>query len=351
MPRDARKGSQRLWEKRAVRRQAWPGGVAGPGRRYDPPVGRLALRILSYNVRYFGHALKGLASTRRSQRGIADRLARLDPTADLICLQEIETASLRSRVALRGPRREETQLESFMREVEAAFALRGRSSPYEGFYFRAHVNRLRSFKIYTTGLAILVNQRRLRVEGHNAEEPQRITHHHVELLRDVKQTRICAHVVLRTPAGRRLHVFNTHLSLPTPFARGFWSSPRRMGFGPNQLAEARALAAFVRRCSGDEPYVVCGDFNSAPGSPVYRYLTGEAGLACAQERLGQLDLSRPSAFPTAGFVRLRMHLDHLLYGNGVSFVDLEGTRPFGDRRGPFHGLSDHVPLVGRFRCG
>lgn len=314
-------------------------------------MGRQTLRIVSYNVRYFGHALKGLASTRRSQRGIADRLARLDPTADVICLQEIETASFRSRVALRRPRREETQLESFMREVEMAFALRGRSAPYEGFYFRAHVNRLRNFKIYTTGLAILVNQRRLQVEGHNADEPQRITHHHVEMLRDVKQTRICAHVVLRTSTGKRLHVFNTHLSLPTPFARGFWSSPRRMGFGPNQLAEARALAAFVRRRAGAEPYVVCGDFNSAPGSPVYRYLTGEAGLECAQERLGQVNPGKPSAFPTAGFIRLRMHLDHLLSGNGVTFVDLEGTRPFGDRKGPFHGLSDHVPLVGRFRCG
>ncbi len=314
------------------------------------PVARATLRVLSYNVRYFAHALKGLASTRQSQRRIADRLARLDPVPDVVCLQEIETISFRSRVALRRPRPRETQLQAFMREVEAAFAARGRPSPYEGFYFRAHVNRLRSFRIYTTGLAILVNERRLRVEGHNAEAPHRITHHHVELLRDVKQTRICAHVVLRTPAIRRLHVFNTHLSLPTPFARGFWSEPRRMGWGPNQVAEARALAAFVRKLAGDEPFLICGDFNSAPGSPVYRYLTAEAGFESAQERLGILDAGDPGAYPTAGFIRLRMHLDHVFFGNGISVVDLEGSAPFGDRHGPFHGLSDHVPLICRFRC-
>jgi hypothetical protein len=44
-----------------------------------------------------------------------------------------------------------------------------------------------------------------------------------------------------------------------------------------------------------------------------------------------------------------MHLDHVFCGNGVAFLDLEGTRRFGVRGAPFHGLSDHVPLIGRFR--
>jgi endonuclease/exonuclease/phosphatase family metal-dependent hydrolase len=305
---------------------------------------------MSYNVRYFGHALKGLASTRRSQRAIAERLARLDPPADVVCLQEIETISLRSRVAFARARPRETQLEAFLREVGAAWAARDRFSPYDGYYFRAHVNRL-GIPITTTGLAILVNRERLRVEGHNAAAPHHITHHHVDLFRGQKQTRICAHAVLATPAGRHLHVFNTHLSLPTPFARAFWSEPLRMGWGPNQVQEARALAAFVRRHAGNEPFVVCGDFNAAPGSPVYRFLTHEAGLRSAQERFGQCDPGFPAAFATAGFMRLRMHLDHVFYGNGVAFLDLEGTTPFGDRRGPFHGLSDHVPIIGRFRAG
>jgi endonuclease/exonuclease/phosphatase family metal-dependent hydrolase len=311
------------------------------------------IRVVSYNVRYFGHALKGLASTRGSQREIADRLARLAPAADVVCLQEIETISLRSRVAFaRGERAvAETQLECFMAELEAAHRAVGAESPYEGFYFRAHVNQLRSIPVYTTGLAILVHRGRLHVDAHNVEAPERITHHHVERWKDRKQTRICAHMRVLTPAGRPLHLFNTHLSLPTPFAREFWAERRRMGWGPNQLHEARTLGAFVGRHAADEPFLVCGDFNSAPGSPVWRYLTAEAGFRSAEEELGLVRDGDPCAFPTAGFLRLRMHLDHVFYGNGVRWLDLEGTHCFGDRRGPFTGLSDHVPLVGRFRLG
>ena len=310
---------------------------------------RRPLRVVSYNVRYFGHALRGLASTRASKERIAGRLAALDPLPDVICLQEIETISLRSRLALRERRAEETQLETFMGELRLAFESRGSACPYDGFYFRAHVHQLRGIPITTTGLAILVDRRRVVVEGHNAEAPHHITHHHVKRFKDRKQTRICAHMALRQPTGRRIHVFNTHLSLPTPFARGFWSEPRRMGFGPNQLHEARTLVEFVRKRAGDEPFVVCGDFNSTPGSPVYRLLTEECRFASAQERLGQCDPDDPRAFPTAGFLNLRMHLDHLFFGNGVKPLDLEGTRPFGARGAPFTGLSDHVPLIARFR--
>ena len=315
---------------------------------------RSPLRIVTYNVRYFGHALKGLASTRASQRGIAARLAALVPLADLVCLQEIETISLRSRLAFGrspgnpGALRGETQLESFMAQLERAFAERGAESPYEGFYFRAHVNQVRTIPIYTTGLAILVNRARVKVEDHNVESPDHITHHHVERWRDRKQTRICAHMRVTTLGGKPLHVFNTHLSLPTPFARQFWSERRRMGWGPNQLHEARTLWGFVARHARREPYVVCGDFNSAPGSPVWRYLVADVGLRCPAAELGLVDPARPSAFPTAGFLRLRMHLDHVFYGNGIRWLDLEGTRPFGDRAGAFAGLSDHVPIVGRF---
>ena len=54
-------------------------------------------------------------------------------------------------------------------------------------------------------------------------------------------------------------------------------------------------------------------------------------------------------WPTAGFMRLRMHLDHVFAGPGVEWLDFEGSAPFGDKDSPFHRLSDHVPLVGRFR--
>jgi endonuclease/exonuclease/phosphatase family metal-dependent hydrolase len=310
----------------------------------------LPLRIVSYNVRYFGHALKGLASTRGPEHRIARALASLDPAPDVVCLQEIETISLRSRLARGRKARQETQLASFMAALERSFAIDGRPFPYDGFYFRAHANRIRRMNITTHGLAILVNTRRLTVESHNVDSPHHITHHHVERFRDRKQARICAHIHVRDPSGRRLHVFNTHISLPTPFARGFWTHPARMGWGVNQLHEARTLAAFVERHAEGEPFVVCGDFNSAPGSPVFQFLTGEGGFHSAQQDLGVLDPEDARAWPTAGFMRMRMHLDHLFHGNGVRFLDLDGSAPFGDRRSPFAGLSDHVPLIGRLRC-
>jgi endonuclease/exonuclease/phosphatase family metal-dependent hydrolase len=309
-----------------------------------------ALRIVTYNVRYFGHALKGLASTRASERRIARHLAALDPIADVVCLQEIETISLRSRLAYGRAGPGVTQLESFMAGMESAFAASGKPFPYDGFYFQAHANRIRKLNITTHGLAILVNTRRLRVASHNVDSPHHITHHHVERFRGRKQGRICAHMELVEPSGRRFHVFNTHISLPTPFAAGFWTRPERMGWGPNQLHEAHTLVGFVRRHAGNEPFVVCGDFNSSPGSPVFRYLTRRARFESAQQAMGQLADEDPRAHPTAGFMQLRMHLDHIFYGNGVRFLDLDGTRPFGDRKSPFAGLSDHVPLIGRLRC-
>src|SRR5271165_3670962 len=298
---------------------------------------RRPLRIVSYNVRYFGHALSGLATTRRSMDGIARKLAHLEPVADVVCLQEVETRSLRSTVAFREGAA--TQLQAFMEALARDFTRAGRAFPYEAYYFPAHAYRVRQTAIYTTGLAVLINRERLTVQGHNGRKPHLITHHHVARLREAKQSRICAHVRLAAPGGA-LHVFNTHLSLPTPFARSFWAAREKMGFGTNQVQEARKLVAHVHAVAGREPFVVCGDFNSAPASPVYRYLTGEAGWHGAQEQLKQIDATARTGFPTAGFFRLRMHLDHLFGGNGVQWVDVEGTAPFGES--PFQGLSDHV---------
>ncbi len=304
---------------------------------------------MSYNVRYFGHALRGLASTRRPKRGIAARLAGLSPLPDVVCLQEVETASMRANLAFRRREPDHTQLESFMAEVEAVFAALERPMPYRAFYFRAHRYGSERFPIYTTGLAMLVNTDRLEVLGHNCDAPEAITHHHTLRFRDSKQTRICAHMQLRDGHGHELHVFNTHLSLPSPFAREFWTVKEKMGFGANQLVEARTLGAFVQRRSDGCPFVVCGDFNSAPGSPVYQYITHDLGLLGAQEALRVLDPANARAFPTAGIMRLRMHLDHMFSGGGITWLDLADTAPFGDRDGPFHSFSDHVPLIGRFR--
>ena len=307
------------------------------------------VRIVSYNVRYFAHALRGLASTLGPKRRIAAALLTLDPLPDLICLQEVETISLRSRLVHRANHEGESQLEAFMHRLDAAFQAAEATMPYHALYFRAHTYRLGDLPLYTTGLAILVNTQTLKVDQHNAETPEHITHHHLVRWRDRKQSRICAHVKVVTRAGRVLHVFNTHLSLPTPFAKEFWNQRERMGHGVNQVHEAKSLAQFVHRHAGTEPLVVCGDFNSPPASPVYRYLTGDGRLVGAQAALGRIDPLVPRGYPTAGFMRLRMHLDHLFSAGPVDWLDLDGSAPFGDPTGRFDGLSDHVPLIGRFR--
>jgi endonuclease/exonuclease/phosphatase family metal-dependent hydrolase len=301
---------------------------------------------MSYNVRYFGHATRGITSTLGPKRRIAAALLALDPPVDIMCLQEVETASIRANVGHRKAHPEETQLEAFMTRLEETW---GTASPfpYEGFHFRAHTYRLGSTPLYTTGLAVIVRTDRLRVHGHNVEAPHPITHHHLERWKDRKQSRICAHMHVEV-GEKRLHIFNTHLSLPTPWDRSFWREKQKMGFGVNQLAEVGTLASFVRSFTDGDPYIVCGDFNSPPASPAYVKLKEELGLADAQVACGQIDGLEPRAFPTAGFLRLRMHLDHI-FGRGVEFLGCEGTRPFGDKDAPFHGLSDHVPLIATLR--
>ncbi|MBK7861635.1 MAG: endonuclease/exonuclease/phosphatase family protein [Archangiaceae bacterium] len=309
------------------------------------------MRIISYNVRYFGHALKGLASTAKAKSRIAKAICGLDPQADIVCLQEVEHGSIRSGVAHRGAARGDTQLDAFMRHLDGAFHEAGRVQPYRAFYYPAHVYGLGRVKLYTTGLAILINARTLHVVGHNQNEPKSVTSYGQAPVKAIKQTRIVAHLHLETSRGKRLHVFNTHLSLPSPFRREFWKKGRRFGHGPNQLEEARTAAEYIASCCRHEPYLLCGDFNSGPTSPVYTYLTREVGMRGAQEVLGQLNPEAPEAFPTAGFLRMRMHLDHLFAGNGLEWMDLEGTCAFDDPKSPFFGLSDHVPLIANFTLG
>lgn len=303
------------------------------------------LRVVSYNVRYFAHALRGLTSTVKSMRGICDALVALDPLADVVCLQEVETDSLRASLTVKKAHPEETQLERLMGMLTAAFQEKGLECPYEPFYFRAHTYRFTSSaNLYTTGLAMLV-RRGLIIDRHNAHAPHEITHRFMERAGGAKQTRICAHLRLGGDSG--LHVFNTHLSLPTPFAKQFWTQSDRMGYGPNQFAEVQTLIRFIQRESNGERFVVMGDFNSSPGSPVYQYLTEQMGLVDLQAHVQKKSAEELRAWPTAGFMNLRMHLDHIFASPGVAGVDLDDSHPFGDRTGRFHGLSDHVPLVAR----
>ena len=116
------------------------------------------VRIVTYNVRYFGHGTRGIASTAKAMGKIAEALAGLDPLADVICLQEVETVSLRSNLAHPAPEGE-TQLERLMGMLHRALHASGKRDTYEAYYFPAHTYRLSVAPLYTTGLAVIAKRR------------------------------------------------------------------------------------------------------------------------------------------------------------------------------------------------
>jgi endonuclease/exonuclease/phosphatase family metal-dependent hydrolase len=279
---------------------------------------------------------------------IACAIAALDPLPDIVCLQEVETDSLRSTAMHPRTRVGETQLQRLMVMIDEALAAEGKPEGYEAYYFPAHAYQLGpKTQIYTTGLAILVH-RDFEVHHHNSHLPADITHRHVHAVRKLKQTRICAHMRFRDRQGHVVDVFNTHLSLPTALSRDFWTRPERMGYGPNQMEEAKNLIRFVEAERQSDRFFIAGDFNSLPGSPVYRYLLAQS-YHDPFAQLYRMDEDELRKWPTAGFMSLRMHLDHIFTGKALKWLDFDDTHAFGDTAATFHGLSDHVPLIGRCR--
>ena len=304
------------------------------------------IRLVTYNVRYFGHGTRGLASTGAAMERIANALAELTPLADVICLQEVETASLRSNVAhpaMNG----ETQLERLMMMLHAALLKAGKRDSYEAYYFPAHAYKVSVTPLYTTGLAVIA-KRDFRVSHHNATQPHDITDRRIHPVKRLKQTRICAHLRVVHKSGVDLDVFNTHLSLPTTLSREFWFEPKRLGWGPNQLEEAKNVIKFVSQEKTSERWVLVGDFNALPGSPVYREITHEASFIDPFAAYHEWDVDTLVKWPTAGFMRMRMHLDHVFCGGSLRWLHFDGTHKFGQKNGTFHRLSDHVPIVGTF---
>jgi endonuclease/exonuclease/phosphatase family metal-dependent hydrolase len=282
---------------------------------------------------------------------IAEAIAALDPLPDIVCLQEVETHSLRSTVAHRGARDGETQLQRLLEMLVQVLVSRNKPDIYDAYYFPAHAYQLgRKTQIYTTGLAILTH-RDFEVHHHNAEGPHDITYRHIHPVRRLKQTRICAHIRFKHSSGQVIDVFNTHLSLPTTLSRDFWTRPHRMGYGPNQLEEAKNLVRFVEKERKSDRFFIVGDFNSLPGSPVYRYLASQTTLRDPFAQLYRMSEQELLQWPTAGFMSLRMHLDHIFTGPALQWLDFDETHAFGDRGAAFHGLSDHMPLIGRCRVG
>lgn len=288
--------------------------------------------VMTWNVRYFGHGTNGLRAQPHWMRRIAWRLAGQPEVPDVIALQELENGSLRA-----GP---EPQLERFLELFNAALTHHRHRKRYAGLYFPAHRYQVGKTSFYTTGLAMLVSTG-FTIEAHNAERPHDITHVRLKRMARLKQRRIAAHVRLRTPGGAPLDVFNTHLSLPAFFEVGPML-PKHMGSGSNQLAEAENLLAVLE--SAQERTIVMGDFNSAPGSPVYERLV-EAGWIDAHRAVSGLAVDELRQHGSASFLHYRMHLDHVFSSPALRPVRLAAHSI---DAGPFRGLSDHAPKVGHF---
>lgn len=303
---------------------------------------------MTYNVRYFSHAIKGLSSTQKGIRWIAEAVAGLEERPDVLCLQEVESRSMRSRPPRAKGLNGQTQLDAFMGALEGALERNGRPERYDGHYFPAHAYRLGPARFYTTGLAFVV-RRGIRLDPAVALEPHEITHRRFRATGRLKQSRICAHLRFLDEADRSWDVFNTHLSLPAFLTKRLWASEGRMGWGENQLMELDTLADYVESRAASDRFLVVGDFNALPGSSVYDRLAERLGAhdAFARSRdLGPDELRR--TWPTCGFLHYRMRLDHVFAGSGAHEASFEGTHRFGDPAGHWHGLSDHVPIVGRF---
>jgi endonuclease/exonuclease/phosphatase family metal-dependent hydrolase len=123
-----------------------------------------------------------------------------------------------------------------------------------------------------------------------------------------------------------------------------------MGYGENQTKEIDRLADFVSTQKKGEHYLIMGDFNSLPASPAYdRVLDRLPVRDPFPDAMGVSVAALRERWPTAGFLHLRMRLDHMFAGRGLECVDFEDTHPFGAVEGRWHGLSDHVPIIGRFK--
>lgn len=309
------------------------------------------LRVMTYNVRYFGHpaAIKGVASTRKGINGITKAIAELPQLPHVICLQEVEQRSLRSTLSHSPGAPEELQLEAMMKSLHSTLKRLDRKHRYQAHYYPAHSYAInKSARLYTTGLAVLVRDD-LEIHAHNVESPFDVTHRRKGPLAKVKQSRICAYMAVKAPDGESFEIFNTHLSLPAFASKNLFKIVSRMGYGDNQQQEIDALSRFVDSHRQTERYLIVGDFNALPGSPSYnRVLENLQVRDPFPELLGHSIQELRTEWPTAGFMRFRMRLDHIFAGPGVEWLDFQETHPYGEN-GRWSELSDHVPIVGRFK--
>lgn len=308
------------------------------------------LRLMSWNVRYFSHHVRGVTSVERNVRRAAEAVAALDPQPDVLALQEIDNHSVRSNLTRLGRRTAENglsepQIVRFVQHLNDASAARS-GHRWEVLFFRAHGHDA-ILSLYSTGLAVLYRQG-IELVDHNSTSPHEITYRRIAALSRLKQKRICAHARLRDEAGRTFDLFNTHLSLPAFLQPADKTTRRRFGHADNQLAEIQSVLDFVARAGDPERSVLVGDFNALPGSRVYNAVVGNGStLRDAFARHFDLSVDDLVGIPSAGFMRMRFRLDHFFAGPRVTVNAFPHTFPFNQSH-PMRGLSDHVPIVGSF---
>lgn len=296
------------------------------------------LRLVSWNVRYFSHATRGITSLDATIQGVAEALTEVAP--DVIALQEVDDWSIRSVAGRVGRRGARSQLERFLTALNGASARRD-GPRYRAWFYPAH-NHARRLPIISTGLVFL-HRDDLEPVASNSDAPHEITHRRIRALGRFKQRRVCAWLRLAAPGGEEVDLFNTHLSLPAFLQRHPGPGTSRFGNAGNQLHELESALDFTASRPGERPSVLVGDFNSVPDSRVYRHVLRRSRFRDGHAAWLDSDADM-NAHPTAGFAHLRYRLDHVFGCDRVHLTGFDRTSPFGSEH-PFHGLSDHSPLA------
>lgn len=116
-------------------------------------------------------------------------------------------------------------------------------------------------------------------------------------------------------AGCRLTLLATHMTRPFP-NRPYWA----------QRAQAREIGSAVGLIPGAK--LVLGDFNAAPWGYVMRTIAARGGVKVLTGSGG--------TWPSVVIPQLRIPIDHMLVGPGLSFVSREVLPRIG---------SDHAPVL------
>lgn len=273
-PLSLREGTLRLLGRMEPAPRSPRGPAAEPSR---------ILRIMTYNV----HSCVGMDGKLSPER-IARVIARHRP--DAVALQELD---------VRHPRTGGVdQAEQIARRLAMEFHFHASYRVAEGLYGNALLSRF-PMRLMRAAVLPALKRRALLTEPRGALW--------VEL--DVE--------------GASLHLINAHLSL--------WPAERAIQaealMGPDWVGSPEALG----------PMVVCGDFNAAPASPVYRKFT---------ETFRDAQLSLPGRFPKATWLSRYpfTRIDHLFAGPGVEVLDIVVPRTELDQIS-----SDHLPLLAELR--